>query len=99
MRNTEALYTRRDEAQHQIDCIWAARNRAYAQIEAIVARLQEEAGCSARDARHLMDHVHDGLGDMLGDVLDRWQDERGEVDEAIGAVEWQDLTRSAPAVL
>lgn len=94
MPDTSRLYTSRDEAAHQLDCIWVAREKAYAQIAVIAAELMAETGASAKDVGCLMDHVHDGLADMLDGVTTRWTRERDKADEAIGRIEERDLQLS-----
>lgn len=93
-RDTERLYSERDEAQHQLDCIWVAREKAYAQIKVIASELQAETGASDKDIGHLLDHAHDGLADMLDGVNTRWTGERDTAAEAIGRIEERDLQRS-----
>jgi len=86
--DTERFYSQRDEAAHQLDCIWKARNRAYADIVDIAARLVLETGCTEKDSQYLLDHAHDGLSDMLADIIAQRKGERDDADEAIGDAEF-----------
>lgn len=97
--NTEHLYDRRKGAQDQLDAIQTASRKAYIMIEAVARLLQLETGCSEKDVDLLMDHVSDGLSDMLDDVITRWTTERDEADDAIGNIEEAHLRRSAPVTL
>lgn len=99
MTATEHYYKQSDEAKHQLDCIAKARKAAYKRIESIAHELMLETGASAADANNLLDHVSDGLDDMLADVTDRWETERDDADRAIDDLEEADLQRSSPMVL
>lgn len=95
--DTTRLYSDSDEARHQLNCIWVAREKAYAQIAVIAQELRAETKCSDKDIGCLMDHVHDGLSDMLDGVTTRWTGERDEADVTIGNIEERDLQLSRVA--
>lgn len=97
--DTERLFSDSDEAVHQLDRIAIARAKTYAQITVIANELMLEAGASAKDLCCLLDHVHDGLSDMLDGVTTRWTRERDDADEAIGRIEERDLQRSRVVAL
>ncbi len=92
--NTERLYSASDEAAHQLDRIQIARAKTYAQFTVIANELMLETGASAKDLCCLLDHVHDGLSDMLDNVTTRWTQERDEADVEIGRIEERDLQLS-----
>lgn len=93
----ERLYSDSDEATHQLTCIWVAREKAYAQIAVIAQELRAEVNCFDKDIACLMDHVHDGLSDMLDGVTTRWTDERDNADVTISNIEERDLQLSRVA--
>lgn len=95
--DTERLFSDSDEAAHQLNCIWVARQKAYAQFTVIANELMLETGATAKDLCCLLDHVHDGLNDMLDGVTTRWTGERDEADVAIGNIEERDLQLSRVA--
>ena len=99
MPSTERLYAKSDEAAHQLKCIAKARKAAYRQIESVAHELMMETGCTAADANHLLDHVSDGLDDMLADITAKWEDERDDADNEIADIEERDLMLSSPVVL
>jgi hypothetical protein len=99
MPDTQTLYGQSDEAAAQLKVIRRARDKAYAEIMDIAHRLVLETGCSVKDADYLLNYTHDGLRDMLADVMAQWEGERDDADEAIGNIEEADLRLSSAVVL
>lgn len=96
--DTERLYDRSAEAHHQLNCIATARDKAFRQIERIASDLRKESGCTENDMGRLLDAVHDGLSDMLADVVDYWTERQGEADNAISNIERRDLMLARPVL-
>lgn len=92
--DTERLYSDSDEATHQLERIAIARAKTYAQFTVIANELMLETGATPKDLCCLLDHVHDGLSDMLDSVTTRWTEERDNADVAIGNIEERDLQLS-----
>ena len=99
MSSTEHLYDTSAEATHQLDVIWKAREQAYAEFEAVATRLRLATNCTQKDEDRFMGTVHDALSDMLGDVTDRWTDERDAADRELEAIEERGLRLARPVVL
>ena len=98
MPATERLYADSGDAQHQLDCIATARDKAFRQFERIAAELRLETLASENDMGRLLDAVHDGLSDMLDDVTDYWRTKLEDADSAIGNVEHRDLMLQRPVL-
>ena len=97
--NTEHLYKQSDEAKHQLECIQNAADKAYAEITVIAKRFVLETLCSEKDALLFLDHVSDGIADMLADIVAQRRSERDAADKTIGDIEYLDFMRNRPVTI
>lgn len=88
-------YTDRKEANEQLELLAKARAKASRAIEAIARELRLETGyteagecrCTEAALAHFLDHVEDGLTDMLYGPTEVWENQRDVADFAIGSLD------------